>query len=97
MPGPNDLPGLDQWQAPVFTVMHRVPTFLGVPMEFFVVTVLGTFFVTMWLFVAGSVLCLSALTVGILLYVVAIIGTKIEPRWLPMLCEYLSYGKGYEA
>ena|SRR5216684_1489904 len=93
----NDLPALAQWEAPVFTVMHHVPTFCGVPMEFFVGDVLVTLLLMMVVYVGGSILWVSVLLGGTVVYAVAVLGTQIEPRWLPMLCEYVSYGKAYEA
>jgi type IV secretory pathway VirB3-like protein len=80
---------IDGWQAPVFHAMHRVPTFAGVPMGFFVADVLIALFVAMFWW--------PVLLVAALAYSVAWLGTQVEPRWLNFLWEYFTYSGRYDA
>lgn len=81
----EQLPG---WEARVFTVMHTPPTFGGVPMEFFVANALVSLFCAMvwW----------PTLLLGAGLYGIVYVGTKVEPRWMPLLWAYWTYSHEYE-
>jgi hypothetical protein len=60
----------------------------GVPQTFLILNVLGTLLVSM--------LWWRALAIGLLLHVIALVGTQYEIYWLEMFKAYRRYQRNYE-
>jgi type IV secretory pathway TrbD component len=89
-----ELPG---WEAPVFQAMTTPVLSCGVPLIFFAADALGTLFLALLLGMLVHLMAgVSVILLGALLFGIAWVGTKIEPRWLSMLVECLTYQREYE-
>jgi hypothetical protein len=88
MAGASSLVTIEGWEAPCYQVMQTPPTFYGVPMGFFVADALGSLLLAPYWW--------PSLVVGLGLYGIACLGTQIEPHWLAIAWDYLTYNTSYE-
>jgi type IV secretory pathway VirB3-like protein len=87
------LPG---WHAPVYSGMAEPPSFHGVPLLFFVFTLLGTLFVAFICLLMQPVYSVLVVLVGASLYGVVYACMQVEPRLGRILKEYRAYARVYE-
>jgi NADH:ubiquinone oxidoreductase subunit 6 (subunit J) len=67
-----------------------------VPLLFFAGNLLGTLFTALCLVQVDPIYSVVALLGGACLYGVVYVGTRIEPRWVGMVLDYLGYAQAYE-
>lgn len=84
----DNLEPMAGWESPIFHAMQRMPLLFGAPLE-----------VTMFVFLGSLFLVLVAwqwALFGVLLFMIARIGTAYEPCWLGILLDWQGYASEYE-
>jgi hypothetical protein len=77
--------------------MAEPPLFKGVPIMFFACDLLGTLLAAVCLLeIAHVVYAVLVVGVGVMVYLVVLVGRKIEPRFTRIAWEYWSYRRRYE-
>jgi type IV secretory pathway VirB3-like protein len=85
------------WTAPVFQGMADPPQYKGVPILFFAGNLLGSLFTAVCLIQAGQIVyAVMALGGGGVIYLGMLVGCTIEPRFLGLWWDYVTYTNRYE-